>query len=175
MTGLSTCTACSDAQHVYFCDRMTSTQTGRRGRPRKQIDPGTLAHDFGPGHSISTAKMAELLRINKKTLKRNAVEQGVDLAYSELTPGQLDEHAQQFMDTHPGSGYQYCHGYIQSLKLRVRRADVQQSMHRVRPLARNNEPVTRRSYTVGRPNAVWHGDDYHKLICYGIVIHGFVD
>jgi hypothetical protein len=58
------------------------------------------------------------------------------------------------------------------------RADVRASMHRVRPLAgflRNNGPIVRQSYRLLRPNAVWHCDGYHKLIRYGVVIHGFID
>jgi hypothetical protein len=51
-------------------------------------------------------------------------------------------------------------------------------MQRVRPLVRltrGGNAVSRRSYHVSRPNAVWHCDGYHKLIKYGVVIHGFID
>ncbi|KIK25392.1 hypothetical protein PISMIDRAFT_96746, partial [Pisolithus microcarpus 441] len=30
-------------------------------------------------------------------------------------------------------------------------------------------------YYVKQPNAVWHIDGHHKLICWGIIIHGFID
>ncbi|KAG2338329.1 hypothetical protein BDR05DRAFT_832687, partial [Suillus weaverae] len=33
----------------------------------------------------------------------------------------------------------------------------------------------RHKYHVKWPNALWHIDGHHKLICCGIVIHGFID
>ncbi|KAG2364284.1 hypothetical protein BDR07DRAFT_1280150, partial [Suillus spraguei] len=30
-------------------------------------------------------------------------------------------------------------------------------------------------YHVKRPNVLWHVDGHHKLIRWGIVIHGFID
>ncbi|KAJ7580486.1 hypothetical protein C8J56DRAFT_732946, partial [Mycena floridula] len=40
---------------------------------------------------------------------------------------------------------------------------------------RNNQTIRRRKYSVKRPNSLWHLDGHHKLIRWGIVIHGFVD
>ncbi|KAI6013292.1 hypothetical protein EDC04DRAFT_2579498 [Pisolithus marmoratus] len=34
---------------------------------------------------------------------------------------------------------------------------------------------TRCKYHVKRPNALWHIDGHHKLIQWGVVIHGFID
>jgi hypothetical protein len=163
---------------VHFRNRVVSVKTGRRGRPRKQIDPETLAHDFGPGHSTSISGMARLLGVDRKTLRNISLGEDIDLSYNTLTPDELDTRIRNYFETRPDSGYPYCHGYLRSLGLRVRRCDVQASMSRVRPLAglvRDSNPVIRRSYRVSRPNAVWHGDGYHKLIRYGIVIHGFID
>ncbi|KAF8583787.1 hypothetical protein K439DRAFT_1347797, partial [Ramaria rubella] len=33
----------------------------------------------------------------------------------------------------------------------------------------------RHTYTISRPNLVWHLDGYHKLIMFGIVVHGVID
>jgi hypothetical protein len=35
--------------------------------------------------------------------------------------------------------------------------------------------ISRQKYTVPRPNALWHIDGHHKLIAWGIVIHGVAD
>ncbi|KAF9023503.1 hypothetical protein BDZ89DRAFT_884787, partial [Hymenopellis radicata] len=35
--------------------------------------------------------------------------------------------------------------------------------------------IKRREYLVSRPDALWHVDGHHKLIHWGIVIHGIVD
>ncbi|KAJ7576111.1 hypothetical protein C8J56DRAFT_800666, partial [Mycena floridula] len=32
-----------------------------------------------------------------------------------------------------------------------------------------------RPYKLSRPNALWHLDSHHKLILWGIIIHGIVD
>ncbi|KAI6139947.1 hypothetical protein BKA82DRAFT_3988122, partial [Pisolithus tinctorius] len=34
---------------------------------------------------------------------------------------------------------------------------------------------TRCKYHIKQPNALWHIDSHHKLIQWGIVIHGFID
>lgn len=40
---------------------------------------------------------------------------------------------------------------------------------------RQNTTIKRRVYKVPRPNALWHLDGHHKLILWGIVIHGIID
>ncbi|KAF8871940.1 hypothetical protein CPB84DRAFT_1691779, partial [Gymnopilus junonius] len=35
--------------------------------------------------------------------------------------------------------------------------------------------IKRVKYSVKGPNALWHLDGHHKLIWWGIVLHGFVD
>ncbi|KAF9237395.1 hypothetical protein BU15DRAFT_30727, partial [Melanogaster broomeanus] len=55
---------------------------------------------------------------------------------------------------------------------------VTRSLHRVDRLGQvlhNQEVKRRRKYYVKRPNALWHVDGHHKLIRWGIVIHGFID
>ncbi|KAG1823744.1 uncharacterized protein BJ212DRAFT_1261796, partial [Suillus subaureus] len=32
-----------------------------------------------------------------------------------------------------------------------------------------------RKYYVKQPNALWHMDSHHKLIRWGIVVHGFIN
>jgi len=40
---------------------------------------------------------------------------------------------------------------------------------------RRREKIERRRYSVPRPNHLWHIDGHHKLIQWGIVIHGVID
>ncbi|KAG1733535.1 hypothetical protein EDB19DRAFT_1580985, partial [Suillus lakei] len=52
------------------------------------------------------------------------------------------------------------------------------SIHRVDPLGtvlRQHTMIHRRQYKVSQPNALWHMDGHHKLIHWGIVIHGIID
>ncbi|KDR81021.1 hypothetical protein GALMADRAFT_42458, partial [Galerina marginata CBS 339.88] len=62
--------------------------------------------------------------------------------------------------------------------LRIQKSRVHQSLGRVNGLGRalrQRTAIQRRKYTSPRPNAVWHCDGHHKLIQWGIVIHGFID
>ncbi|KAI5993213.1 hypothetical protein EDD15DRAFT_2105524, partial [Pisolithus albus] len=62
--------------------------------------------------------------------------------------------------------------------LRIQRRHISASLHRVDPLGRilrRHTATRRRKYHVSRPNALWHMDGHHKLIHWGIVIHGIVD
>ena len=61
---------------------------------------------------------------------------------------------------------------------RIQRKRIYDSIKRVDNLGsllRNRKETRRREYKVSRPNALWHVDGHHKLILWGIVIHGFVD
>ncbi|KAI6031202.1 hypothetical protein PISMIDRAFT_72325, partial [Pisolithus microcarpus 441] len=52
------------------------------------------------------------------------------------------------------------------------------SLHRVDRIGqalRDRRVRRQQKYYVKQPNAVWHIDGHHKLICWGIVIHGFID
>ncbi|KAF8119462.1 hypothetical protein EV363DRAFT_1102933, partial [Boletus edulis] len=46
---------------------------------------------------------------------------------------------------------------------------------RIGQILRNRQVKRRRRYHVTRPNALWHIDGHHKLIRWGIVIHGVID
>ncbi|KAI9458801.1 hypothetical protein HD554DRAFT_1979437, partial [Boletus coccyginus] len=48
-------------------------------------------------------------------------------------------------------------------------------LDRLGQVLRNCWIKRRRKYFVKRPNALWHIDGHHKLICWGIVIHGMID
>ena len=78
------------------------------------------------------------------------------------------------------SGTGYAVGHIRSKGLRVQRHRVRASIKRVNQLGhavrhQGKEKTKRRSYTVSRPNALWHVDGHHKLIAWGIVVHGCID
>ncbi|KAJ7878461.1 hypothetical protein B0H13DRAFT_1577562, partial [Mycena leptocephala] len=59
----------------------------------------------------------------------------------------------------------------------VQKERVRQSMLRIDGLGQvlPKHIINRREYYSPRPNSVWHMDGYHKLIKWGIVIHGFID
>ncbi|KAI9568502.1 hypothetical protein HD554DRAFT_2022046 [Boletus coccyginus] len=69
-------------------------------------------------------------------------------------------------------GFLRCQGY------RVQYHRVVHSLRRLDRLGqvlRSRRIKRRRKYFVKRPNALWHIDGHHKLIRWGIVIHGMID
>lgn len=69
-------------------------------------------------------------------------------------------------------------GHLRRLEHNIQHRRVQDSIHRVDPLGpvlRNHKTTRRGKYKVARPNALWHIDGHHKMIRWGIVIHGIVD
>ncbi|KAF8546223.1 hypothetical protein OG21DRAFT_1377957, partial [Imleria badia] len=60
----------------------------------------------------------------------------------------------------------------------VQRERIRLSMQCINPLGRLihfHAAIKRRVYEVPRSNYVWHIDGHHKLIRWGIVIHGMID
>jgi hypothetical protein len=68
--------------------------------------------------------------------------------------------------------------YISSLGFQVTRRELRESIQRVDPEGielRKKKPIRRREYSVPGPHYLWHQDGNHKLIRWGIVIHGCID
>lgn len=69
-------------------------------------------------------------------------------------------------------------GFLRHSGLRIQRHRIIDSLRRVDPVGRALQErlhIVRRIYQVARPNALWHIDGHHKLIKWGIVLHGIVD
>ncbi|KAJ7214024.1 hypothetical protein GGX14DRAFT_311864, partial [Mycena pura] len=55
---------------------------------------------------------------------------------------------------------------------------VYSSVHRVDGIGRvlrQQHLIKRREYQVPQPHALWHIDGHHKLILWGIMLHGIAD
>lgn len=83
---------------------------------------------------------------------------------------------------HPDSGLRYLIGSLRNNGLKIQRHRVWRSLQRtdkigvyLRRRQQQRAHLKRRVYSVSRPNALWHIDGHHKLIRWGIVIHGCVD
>ncbi|KAJ6543010.1 hypothetical protein B0H19DRAFT_880994, partial [Mycena capillaripes] len=62
--------------------------------------------------------------------------------------------------------------------LRVQNRQVYSSVRcvdRLGRVLRQRRVIKRQDYKVARPHALWHIDGHHKLILWGIVIHGIID
>ena len=106
---------------------------------------------------------------------------GIERGHCKIPDQALDQIVHDFLrrkDHTTGSGYVI--GHVQRKGIRVQRHRIRAAISRVDRLGqtiRRNEraKIPRRSYHVPRPNALWHMDGHHKLIAWGIVIHGCID
>ena len=85
---------------------------------------------------------------------------------------------QRIKQEHPNDGEIMVAGHLLKEGVRVQRAKLRRSIHRVDPegvAERRSVAVRRRAYHVPSPNEVWHIDGHHKLIKWRLVTHGGID
>ncbi|KIJ25869.1 hypothetical protein M422DRAFT_141250, partial [Sphaerobolus stellatus SS14] len=78
----------------------------------------------------------------------------------------------------PETGLLYHIGFLQGHGVHIQRWCLVASIKHVDSLGcalHNSKTIKRRKYQVPQPNRLWHLDGHHKLILWGIVIHGMVD
>jgi hypothetical protein len=134
-----------------------------------------------PRRNIYLSKLAKKLNISRDVLRREIQLSGIDRGFTDIADEELDRVIGNFLlrkEHMTGSGYVI--GHIRSRGIKIPRRRIRASVNRVdrlgKVLRRNaRQKVSRRSYHVPRPNALWHMDGHHKLIAWGIVIHGCVD
>jgi hypothetical protein len=127
---------------------------------------------------ISVTALAELMKISRPTLIKHLKENGVYHKFTDLSKSELDALVKSFRNAKPDSSLCYIIGFLRRHGLRVQKQQVSSSVHRVDGLGRvlrQCRVIMRRDYRVSRPHAIWHLDGHHKLILWGIVIHGFID
>jgi len=167
-----------DREAALRFNPITEVQTGQRGRPRKEIDPKILREAFSARRKISITRLATALGVNRKTLCDRLKRQGVYQRFSNITDLEIDVLIRHFRKDKPRSGVRYAIGFFHQLGIRIQKRRIREAIRRVSPVAQvlqQRASIQRREYRVARPNAVWHVDGHHKLIRWGIVIHGFID
>lgn len=153
--------------------------TGKRGRPRKIIDPALLAEAFAPHRRISQSQLGRTIKVHRHTVRKNRLEQNIPYGFTQITVTDLDDLARYFKNIRPaGSGWRYFYGMLLENEIKVQKARVIASWNRVDAVGnavRQRQGIRRRKYTSARPNNLWHLDGHHKLIRWGVVVHGIVD
>jgi len=160
--------------------------TGRRGRPRKHIDPTILAASLqyrGPTH------LAPIFGCSSRTIRRRTLENGlaepsppVCITYedpdtgellrfyqsstspmSTLSDDELDTIVQHILEVFPAFGRQMIAGHLRHLGHTVPRSRIRLSYERVTgaPAHLTSRPIERRRYRVAGPNSLWHHDGQH--------------
>ena len=153
-------------------------KTGRRGRPQKSLDRSWLKDALSAHRKISLQTLADALEIHRNTLRNYMKLYGVLARFSEISDRDLDILVRHFKKHKPTSGLRYVIGFLKRHQIRVQKRRVRLSMRCIDGLGqtlRNHEAIDRRTYQVPRSNYLWHTDGHHKMIRWGIVIHGFVD
>jgi len=157
---------------------VTEVHTGLRGRPKKIINIDFLKEAISNLRQIMCTELARVLGIHRNTLWLYMKNHGVEQKYTHISNRDLDNLITEFKARRPESGIQYIIGFLRKCGIRVQYHRVTQSVCRIDRLGQvlwDRHVKTRRKYQVKRPNALWHIDGHHKLIRWGIVIHGFID
>ncbi|KAJ3539012.1 hypothetical protein NMY22_g4931 [Coprinellus aureogranulatus] len=180
---------------------VTETRTGKRGRPKKVIDPTFLQH----GLSLrGTKSVGDAAGVHPRTVRRRALELGlvapctpvrrvatlpdgsqvemwtstgpIVSSLSQNRP-QLDELVTTIHRNNPRYGENMTRAALRALGHRVPKANVVASLRRVRGPADpfGMRVIKRRKYNVVAVNSLWHHDGHHAIIRYKIVTHCFID
>ena len=102
----------------------------------------------------------------------------IDYQHTLISDSNLDFLVHHFCSLKPQSGLQYLSGSLNHHGLRIQRQHISESLRCVDPLGRVLQhciTIYRWQNQVSCPNALWHMDGHHKLIHWGIVIHGVID
>jgi hypothetical protein len=168
------------SSNVWIPQPVSVEMRNAPGRPRKVVNAELLKEAMKPTRRISQTVLAKKLGIHRNTLREKLKENSIDTSFSDVSNDDLDKLITGYKDSQPNSGIRYIRGRLTSEGLRIQRWRVEKSIERVDRLARALRRRTtakkdRTQYRVRRPNYIWHLDGHHKLIHWGIVIHGVVD
>lgn len=165
---------------VKIINPLQTARTGKRGRPKKTVDPKVLHEAFKNNRHIPKTVLANVLGIDRKTLTARLDELNIDAGFSQITDSQLDEVILEYQQRNPNGGRAYVIGHLRADNLHVQHERVIDSMKQVDRLGQGlrqqvGKKKEHKRYHVPRPNTLWHIDGHHKLIQWGIVIHGIAD
>jgi hypothetical protein len=148
-------------------------------RPRKVLQTEWMKEVMSTQHSVNLSKWSKLLGIHRNTLWYNLKAAGMVQCFSDLSDTKLDVILKIFKTDRSESGLWYVMGWLTTRGFRIPKERIRFSWwSRIDVLGHalwHNATIRHCKYTCQRPNFVWHGDGHHKLIKYGIVIHGFMD
>lgn len=149
-----------------------------RGRPRIHISEEQLRSLLEYHYSL--ADIGRMLSVSARTVRRRIIEYGLESVsqFSDLSDNDLDALTRSFVTDNPDCGLKVYEGFLRSCGLKIQRTRVRESMLRIDPVGlqrRLRRILHRRSYSVPSPNSLWHLDGHHKLIRWGIIVHGAID
>mmetsp|Transcript_6806 Transcript_6806/g.9531 ORF Transcript_6806/g.9531 Transcript_6806/m.9531 type:complete len:249 (+) Transcript_6806:49-795(+) len=148
------------------------------GKKRKFIDPELVSLLRRNGISWSEIANHPEIDVSRETLRLWRMEMEFVDPRVPLSNENLDVVLSHHVDGEPRRGQVQIASYLSLLGYSVPRSQLRASLHRIDPegvAARSSKPIQRRVYQVVGPHHLWHNDGNHKLIRWGIVIHGCID
>jgi hypothetical protein len=108
------------------------------------------------------------------------LEENINTSFSNISDDDLDQIIKSYCNSHPNYGIRYLHMHLRSQGLRIQHHHLEQSITRVDQLGQTlrcctNAKKQQTQYHISCLNALWHINGHHKLIHWGIIIHGVVD
>ena len=107
------------------------------------------------------ADVSRILGVSERTIRRRRHEFGLavgrQIAFSEISDNDLDNHVCEILSMTPSSGGRLVEGSLRSRGLHIQRRRIQDSI-RVDPVIRtlrSARTIIRRIYNVPSPNALW--------------------
>ncbi len=167
-----------DENNAAIPELVTIMRSRKRGAPKKEINLGFLYEAVSAHRALKLCDLASAVGVHRNTLRAYMKRKNIMKLYSNLSNEDLDILLRTFKAKKPDAGLQYVVGFLRKHGLRIQRRRVVSSLRRIDGLGRAlriRKVIKRTRYTVKRPDALWHLDGHHKLIRWGIVIHGFVD
>jgi hypothetical protein len=133
---------------------------------------------MSPETGIHIGKLAKEMGIHRNTLRKYLKDFNIDFQYSQISDEDLDTLIRDIRAVHSDYGIRYLSGSLRAKGHRIQKRRIIESLHRIDSVGialRTQGRIRRRKYQVTRPQALWHMDGHHKLIRWGIVIHGIID
>jgi len=123
------------AANITIPNHIYSICSGKRGRPKKFVDPKVLHDAFQKGRRIPTTVLATVLGINRKTLQAWIQEADINFRYDEITDEELDALVRKYYQENPTGGRAYIIGCLRAAHaLHIQCHCVMASMKHVDPL-----------------------------------------
>jgi hypothetical protein len=141
------------------------------------VDPVWLADAVSSHRKLTLQTLADAMGMHRNILRNYLKMYRVYERYSAISDHDLDILTRHFKKIKPSSGLRYLIGFLRTHGIKVQKQRVRKSLFRIDGLGQvlRKHTITRREYYSPRPHSVWHMDGHHKLIKWGIVIHGFTD
>ena len=127
---------------------------------------------------LTWTRVAEVLWTNTTCLLRWRQRNNYEDNFIIPSEASLDDLVSNYLETHPNCGEVMTMGYLRSQNIRVTREALRASINRVDRsgrIHRKRRAIKRRVYKVPGPHYLWHIDGCHKMIRYGLVVHGCID